>query len=339
MQERIVVEKDGKRALPHRRMSWAAVLAGVVVALSAQLLLSLLGVGIGASTFDPVNKENPAAGMGFGAVVWLALSAMLSLFAGGWTASRLGGMRPVEGVMQGVLTWSLVTLVSFALLTTTIGAVIGGAARGLGQTASLLGQGTASAAPAVASAAGEVAKDQGFDWESVKREARAFLRETGKPALDPDVLEGKAKSAKQDAKAAAKAAAEDPLAADEEMRTLLARLFGRFRDAADAADREALVNVVAARTGKSKSEAEQVVVNWERAYDRAKEKYTEVKAKAEEKARDAAAVAASAVARFAFWSFAGLLFGLGAAAAGGLLGSHDSEPVLGVTVSAPRVAV
>ena len=35
-----------------KRISWAAILSGVVLALGIQLMLSVLGVGIGAATID-----------------------------------------------------------------------------------------------------------------------------------------------------------------------------------------------------------------------------------------------------------------------------------------------
>ena len=40
-----------------KRVSWSAILAGVVVALSLQLLLSMLGVEIGLGTVDPATAE------------------------------------------------------------------------------------------------------------------------------------------------------------------------------------------------------------------------------------------------------------------------------------------
>ena len=44
-----------------RRISWGAALAGVAIALVTQLGLSLLGVGIGVSTIDPLTGDTPRA--------------------------------------------------------------------------------------------------------------------------------------------------------------------------------------------------------------------------------------------------------------------------------------
>ena len=200
---------------PLHRISWAAVMAGVTVTLVTQLLLGVLGIAIGASTINPLHEQDPTAGLGTGAGVWFIVTGIISLFAGGWTAGRMAGIpRGVDRSLHGVLTWGVATLVTFYLLTTTVGAVIGGAARALSQGASLAAQGVASASPQVADAVRGEMKDRGIDLESIKVEARTMLRQTGKPALQPGAIEGSAKDAKDDAKATAGTASTDPQSAD-----------------------------------------------------------------------------------------------------------------------------
>ncbi len=318
-----------------QRVSWPAVLAGVTVALVSQLLLGVLGIAIGASTIDPLREADPAAGLGTGAGIWFALTGLISLFAGGWTAGRLAGIpRITDSTMHGVLTWGLTTLLTFYLLTTSVGALIGGTARALGQGASLIGQGVAAGAPQVAEAVKGQMADQGINWDSIKQEAEEMLRQTGKPALQPEALKGKTDEAKKEAQDAAKSTAADPQAADREVKDLLNRLFGRGSETANAADREALVNVVAARTGKSKEEASKIVRRWEQTYREAKEQFAEVKDQAEQKAREAGDYAAKKVSQAAFWTFAAMLVGLGAAAYGGRVSAPRD-----LTVSTARTTV
>ena len=74
------------------RISWGAVLAGVVVALVAQLILNMIGIGIGASTLDPGAgaAENPSArGFSIGAGVWVLVSGIVAALAGGFAAAQL----------------------------------------------------------------------------------------------------------------------------------------------------------------------------------------------------------------------------------------------------------
>ena len=44
---------EDARTIMINQVSWGAVLAGVVVALVTQLILNMIGIGIGASTLDP----------------------------------------------------------------------------------------------------------------------------------------------------------------------------------------------------------------------------------------------------------------------------------------------
>jgi len=80
------------RTVMINRISWAAVLAGVVVALVVQLLLNMLGIGLGAATLDPAAGNSPAASsLSMGAAIWFAVAGILAALAGGYTAGRLAG--------------------------------------------------------------------------------------------------------------------------------------------------------------------------------------------------------------------------------------------------------
>lgn len=148
---------EDARSVLLNRVSWSAVLAGVVVALVAQLILNMIGIGIGASTLDPGAgaEQNPSArGFSMGAAAWWAVSGILAALAGGFTAGRLSG-EPKESTAawHGLTCWAFTTLVVFWLLTSTIGGLLGGAYRGLTDTAGGAIQTAAqAAAPALANA-------------------------------------------------------------------------------------------------------------------------------------------------------------------------------------------
>lgn len=100
---------------------WSAVFAGVVVALVGQVLLTLLGAGLGAASFDPaasgeVNEERVA----LGAFAFWAVAGIASSFAGGWTAGWVAGSSPsvdrIEGAFQAFLGWALSTLLIAVLV-------------------------------------------------------------------------------------------------------------------------------------------------------------------------------------------------------------------------------
>ena len=55
----------------HRRISWAAIFGGVILVVTVQLLLSLLGAGIGLGTVNVNAGSMPdASSLGIGAGLW-----------------------------------------------------------------------------------------------------------------------------------------------------------------------------------------------------------------------------------------------------------------------------
>lgn len=135
----------------YKRTSWGAIFAGTVVVLATQLLLSMLGIGIGASTINPLTEQNPVSGLGTGAAIWFGISTLISLFLGGWVAGRLAGVPlKTDSMLHGLLTWGLSTLLTFYLLTSAIGGLLGGTARAVGGVASTATQGAATAASGAA---------------------------------------------------------------------------------------------------------------------------------------------------------------------------------------------
>jgi hypothetical protein len=130
------------------RISWRAILAGAIVALSIHLLLTSLGAGITALAARPSATESPARAVALGLALSWTLSALISLWFGGWVAGKIAspGDRD-EGALHGFVMWSTATVVAFMLL-----------AAGVGKTLSLAGQTAAGSAKAVAAAVPELAK-------------------------------------------------------------------------------------------------------------------------------------------------------------------------------------
>jgi hypothetical protein len=131
----------------YRRVSWSAVFAGVVVAISFNLVLAVLGIGIGLTTIDPAQAESPQAStLGIAATVWWIVTALLSLASGGWVAGRLAGMPTrLDGALHGLVTWGIATMLIFWLLTSAVGSLIGGAFSVVGNALSNAAQGAAQA--------------------------------------------------------------------------------------------------------------------------------------------------------------------------------------------------
>ena len=100
------------RSLLLNEVSWGAIFAGVVVALVTQVLLSMLGAGIGIATLDPGSGDNPAAStFSIVAGIWYLLSGIISAFVGGYIAARMSGKTvATTGALHGLTTWAFTTL-------------------------------------------------------------------------------------------------------------------------------------------------------------------------------------------------------------------------------------
>ncbi len=313
-------------AAPHKRISWGAVFAGALLALVTQLALSLLGVGIGLSTIDPLQERNPMNGLGTGAIVWYALSTLVALYVGGMVAGRLAGApRRVDGLLHGLLSWGLVTLFTFYLLTTAVGSIISGVGGVAGRALTAAGSGIAAVAPQAGNAIKGELKDQGIDVNDLKREARTLLRQTGKPALQPDALAHQARAAGQVAKNEAGQSAADPQATGDNFDQVIDNLTSRADNIGNAADRDAAVNVVMKRTGKSRAESEQIVDNWINTAKQAQAKLAQVKDSAGVKARQVGDAAASGLSKAAIYAFIGMVLGAAAAGFGGRQATPDER--------------
>jgi len=131
------------------RIHWAPIWAGIGVALGAELVLNAIGIAIGfvptATTAAAVTSVSTAFG------IWTVIVAVVSLFLGGYVASRL---MPEEslliGTLHGVAVWAI-TLITGTLLVAFFGlnGFLGFLGNATGAAHGLIGFG---AAPSAASA-------------------------------------------------------------------------------------------------------------------------------------------------------------------------------------------
>jgi hypothetical protein len=115
------------------RLSWGAVVAGLVIALVVQVILSLIGlaIGFGAVNFLTGNLQD----VGVGAGIWAVVTALISLFVGGMAAGHLAGrLTRFDGMLHGVLVWGLSMIVALWALSAGVGMLLGGMFGVAGQT-------------------------------------------------------------------------------------------------------------------------------------------------------------------------------------------------------------
>ncbi len=161
------------------RLSWGAVIAGVIIALMIQLALNLLGIAIGTTQLDPYDKTAPSAkALTSSAAVWIGLSVIVSLVAGGWLAARFAGIPDnTDGMLHGLMVWGLVTLVTILLISSAVGRLLSGVNLLFQHTLDLVGQVTGTlaqgAATVVQAGADAVQAGAGVAQGAVERAADA----------------------------------------------------------------------------------------------------------------------------------------------------------------------
>jgi hypothetical protein len=179
------------------RISWSAIVAGSVLALSLYFLLALLGSAIGLSVSDKVSGRT----LNSGAAVYAIVVTAVCLFFGGYVASQLTtGENKIEGGLYGIFVWATV----FAML---LWLMASGVKMGF------------NAVVGVATAGGAV-DARPVDWEAAARQA----------GVPPERIEEWKQKA--NAAPAARPAAEDPAnqqaAADAATRATWYAFFGAW---------------------------------------------------------------------------------------------------------------
>ncbi|MCE7989693.1 MAG: hypothetical protein DYG89_51770 [Caldilinea sp. CFX5] len=158
---------------PVDRVRWGAILAGLFTTISTFILLSILGLAIGASAFNP---GDDLTNFGTGAGIWSAVSALIAFFVGGWMAARAAAVHGRgNGALNGAMVWIVMIPLALYLVSSGIGATL----RALGGVAAT---GLQVAAPVVGEAAAGVANLPGVTVQSVQATAEA----AGTALTEPD---------------------------------------------------------------------------------------------------------------------------------------------------------
>ena len=314
-----------------KRVSWGAIFAGSVIGIATLLLLTLLGLGIGAATLDPAPGGDGTPGIGAlasGSGIWLLVSQLIALLAGGYVAGRLAGVPFKQGsVLHGAAVWAVATIAMFWLATTAVGNIAGGAASMLGKAGSSIGSAAASVVPDDLSIESLVPN---VDMNDLPPEVRQAMRERGlTPADVRGELEGLAGSvvgpqernrALEIVRATATDVASSPGDASADVAGMADQLFKGPDAVISDEDREQLKGELSSRFDMSEAQAQQTLDRWQARADEAVNTVEQNVSQARTQAAEAAQTAADGVSSAALLAFAASLIGLVAAAVGGLLG-------------------
>lgn len=117
------------------RVQWGPIIAGLVTTLATMLVLTVLGLAIGASILEPTD---PGADLGAAAATWGAISAILSFFVGGWVAAKsaaVGG--PGSGMLNGFMVGAAALTLILWLTGAGLGNLFGTLGSNLGDIANI----------------------------------------------------------------------------------------------------------------------------------------------------------------------------------------------------------
>lgn len=278
----------------HRRVSWGAVFAGVVITLALQILLSMLGLGIGFTTIDPTQAGGTpqASSLGTGAGIWWTVSYMIALVVGGYVAARLAGVAARgDGILHGLVTWAFALLLSAWLVTTAVGSVLGSTANMLGSVASGIGS---TVSQTVQQAAPEAMRATGLSPEELRNQAEQLLRPEGEP--------------------------QSPENARSELAGLVGRMATGDQAAADQA-RDRAVQIIAQQAGIPEDQARQRVQELEQTVRQTTQQVQQT-------ATNAAEATSDTLAQTGIWGTVALVLGAIAGMIGGAVGTRRPEDML-----------
>ncbi|MBD2460931.1 hypothetical protein H6G89_07725 [Oscillatoria sp. FACHB-1407] len=135
----------------HDRVRWGPILAGLVIALSSQLVLTGLGAAIGLTTLAGSGAPRSNAGdVGLGVGIWSIISLLISLFLGGWvTARACGPMNRSTALLNGAILWATTLAISAWLLASGVSGAFGVLASNAGDIINQAQQSGATVPPGV----------------------------------------------------------------------------------------------------------------------------------------------------------------------------------------------
>ncbi|MCC2643227.1 MAG: conserved rane protein of unknown function [Nitrospira sp.] len=287
------------------RIRWSAVFAGFVVGVSVQMVLTLLGLAIGAWSIN-LHESQPTQGIPLGTGIWTGLSMLISAFTGGYVTSRLSGASlRSDGMYHAAVVWGVTWLVFTWLTTTAMATMIGGLFSAFGSGLQSIGQAAGQGiSTTVSKVVDKTTPNTNVSGEGLKKQIESILQATQKPELQPGEM-------KKDA-----GKVTDKAQGGQSISQVTDSGLAELKEKLTALDKEAAINVMVNKFGMSKTQAQEVVQSSIGMIEPLKGKAQEVK----EQSVDVANTTIKNLASVAWWMFVLAMLSLGATLGGGALG-------------------
>jgi hypothetical protein len=126
------VDVDTAVVTPTDQVRWPAILAGLFTFFATLIVLTVLGIAIGLSTYDANNPNS----FGIGAGIWGAVSALIAFLLGGFIAGRTAAVQGKDmGVLNGAMVWIVAIPLMIYMLGGSLGSLMGLAVDAAGDVA------------------------------------------------------------------------------------------------------------------------------------------------------------------------------------------------------------
>lgn len=292
MKEEVLVQQTVPEVAPAglRRASWGAIFAGMFFTTVLQVMFTLLGMAVGFGPLRPSQQSNPGQTMAIGSGIWLLVTGLVSIWIGSCVAGRLsGGPRRADGMLHGLITWSVSVVLAFGLLATTFGTVVGGTAALVKEAIASTGGTSSGGQEALASL------DQSI--RSAFPQAGNLLPPTGR--TQGQQVPGQLTELAQQ---------------DPELAAAVAKMEANGGASKSQAERDQVINLLSSKHHLNRPDAENLVNQWD-------QQFQQVKGQATQRLNEAGQTVAHGLAWGAFWGFIALFLGLLVSAWGGWAGT------------------
>ncbi len=105
------------------RVQFGPIIAGVLTAITTLLILTVLGLAIGASALEP---RDVGENIGFGVAIYGIISALIAFFLGGWVAAKTAAVAGTgSGMINGLMVGAAIIAIVLWLTGAGVSAVLG----------------------------------------------------------------------------------------------------------------------------------------------------------------------------------------------------------------------
>lgn len=306
-----------------RHVSWGAIFLGLVIAVAIQIVLGLLGLGLGFSIVDPADPMGGIGAWSISTAIYVVIVNIIALFVGAYVAAHLApGLTDRSAIFHGLSIWALATILMVWIGTTTVGMIVSGIGSAVSGVASATGQAIEVVVP-------EDISLPDINYQDLPEPLRQTLEENG---ITPENLTQEVRNAYRDVVSRQQEQRllqelrqtigdilRNPTRAPEEIDQAIDEVFGEGGILTQQ-DLTEMENTLQQRLNLSDQEVQQITSQFQQTIQEAGETMKQAVQTARKEARQTAQAVSDRIGSMALWMFFANILGLIAAVAGGKIG-------------------